>query len=56
MAWRQMHSWMNDASDGCLTMGERTIEKISESKVGIEPKTDVTPLAKEGKNWNKMEY
>ena len=56
MAWRQMHSWMNDVSDGCLVMGEGTIEKISEFKVGIEPKTDVTPLAKEGKNWNKMEY
>ena len=56
MAWHQMHSWMNNVSDGCLAMGEGTIEKISEFKVGIEPKTDVTPLAKEGKNWNKLEY
>lgn len=40
MAWRQMHSWMNDVSDGCLAMGEGTI-KISEFQVGIELKTDV---------------
>lgn len=46
---------MNDVSDACMAMGEGTIEKISEFKEGIEPKTDVMPLAKEGKNgikWN----
>ena len=37
-----MHLWMNDVNDGCLVMGEGTIEKISELQVGIEPTTSVT--------------
>ena len=37
-----MHLWMSDVNDGCLVMGEGTIEKISELQVGIEPTTSVT--------------